>query len=547
MKKIAHHIAQWSGQVNWNLLIFLILALNVKLVVKVAAIALFAAINWKMLLDKKMYTQRFTWFYAAMILIGGFNALLLFAAVPPHYLITAATGIAFWSLCLLATFINYRFVEKTNTEKLHATLTTFFMLNVAITIGQLLATMYGSGSVNPFLFQGMHQKYFINTGDMMRGLTFDVCTTNALINAFGIVYFLKRNKMLAVLCCMFILLLTASNFTNLLMIAILLFLLLFQTTASQKSIAVVCLVMLTVFLARVSPQNNQYLREAFEKLSRSKKNITPATPDKTPIIEKPDSILSPDQRKEKIALLYFDSLLKDAKAKQSRHTIAATPTGTPSVITGSAKPSLPKADIHSQPYQRIRDTSSGQKELLDYAVKTIPAFGTSIENVKSRKMPGKLLALRQTVTYIKQHPLKLLTGAGIANFSSKLAFRATGLKVAGGYPAKFVYLHPDFLGNHLRLYLDYFSKDAELHSFTNSPNSVYDQLLAEYGLIGVACFLLFYLGYFIQQKTRRGYGLPLLLVLLGAFIAEYWFEQLSIVILFELLMLINKKESEQHA
>jgi hypothetical protein len=66
-------------------------------------------------------------------------------------------------------------------------------------------------------------------------------------------------------------------------------------------------------------------------------------------------------------------------------------------------------------------------------------------------------------------------------------------------------------------------------------------------LIGVGCFLLFYFGYFIKKKIRSGYGLPLLLVLLGAFIAEYWFEQLSIVILFELLMLINKKEAEQHA
>lgn len=546
MKPIINHTRQWASRINWSLLIFLVLVLNVKLVVKVAAIVLFAAINWKMFRDKKMYRQRFAWFYGAMVLIGGLNTLLLFTSVPANYLIAATTGIAFWILCLLAAFINYRFVEKTDTATLHTTVTTFFILNAVITLGQLLIIVYDSGSVNPFLFQGMNQKYFINTGDMMRGLTFDVCTTNALINAFGVVYFLKRNKMPAVLCCMFILLLTASNFTNILMIAILLFLLVFQTTANQKSIAVVCLVLLTIFMARVSPQNNQYLREAFHKIGGSKKVAIAAIPDKTPVTEKPDSILSPDQRKEKIALLHFDSVLKDAMNRQVQHPVTPQQ-GDQVAAVGLVKPSLPKADIHSKPYQRIRDTSSSQKELLDYAVKVIPAFGTKPETVKSRKMPGKLIALQQTVTYLKQHPLKLLTGAGIANFSSKLAFRATGLKVAGGYPAKFVYVHPDFLHNHLRLYLDYFSKDAELHSFTNSPNSVYDQLLGEYGLIGIGCFVLFYLGYFIQKKTRRGYGLPLLLVLLGAFIAEYWFEQLSIVILFELLMLINKKEPEQYA
>jgi hypothetical protein len=333
-----------------------------------------------------------------------------------------------------------------------------------------------------------------------------------------------------------VLLLTASNFTNLLVVAVLLYLMVFQTTASQKSIAVVCLALLAVFLARISPQNNQYLREAFGKLSGATNKTIPVVTDKTPLIEKPDSILSPDQQKEKIALLYFDSLLKAARARQQITTIAT-----------SVKPSLPKADIHSQPYQRIRDTGSGQKELLEYAIKTIPAFDTRQEDIKKRKMPGKTLALEQTTGFLKQHPFRLFLGAGMGNFSSKLAFRATGLKVAGGYPVNFLYVHPDFRNNHLRLYLDYFSKDAELHSFTNSPNSVYDQLLAEYGLTGIGFFLFFYVGYFIRKRIRTGYGFPLLLLLLGAFIAEYWFEQLSIVILFELLMLINKKETEHHA
>lgn len=545
MKTTNLHIIKWTARINWSLLIFLVLVLNVKLVVKVAAIILFALLNRKMFITKQLYRQKFTWFYAAMILIGGLNALLLFSSLPGNYIFAAATGIAFWFLCLLAGFINYWFTQQTSVDKLHTTITAFFGLNAIVTVFQLLMAIYDSGSTNPFLYQGMNQKYFINTGDMMRGITLDVCTTNALINGFGVVYFLKRNKMLMVLCCMVVLLLTASNFTNLLMIAILLYLLIFQTTANQKSVAVASLVMLTIFLARVSPQNNKYLNEAFEKISGNKTNQGPPITDKRPLIEKPDSLLTPDQQKEKIALLYFDSLLKITNEKrrlENANNIAQAIS-----ITGSSKPSLPKADIHSQPYQRIRDTGTGQKELLAYALKTIPAFTTNLETVKSRKMPGKLLALKQTTSFLKQHPLKLLTGAGIANFSSKLAFRATGLKVAGGYPAAFVYVHPDFLDNHLRLYLDYFSKDAELHSFTNSPNSVYDQLLAEYGLIGLACFVIFYLGYFLRKNSRKNYGLPLLLLLLGAFIAEYWFEQLSIVILFELLMLVNKKETAQHA
>jgi len=45
-----------------------------------------------------------------------------------------------------------------------------------------------------------------------------------------------------------------------------------------------------------------------------------------------------------------------------------------------------------------------------------------------------------------------------------------------------------------------------------------------------------------RLKEARSYGLPLLLLMAGAFFTEYWFEQLSVVVLFELLMLLNKPQ-----
>jgi hypothetical protein len=52
----------------------------------------------------------------------------------------------------------------------------------------------------------MYQKYFIGTGDHIRGITFDTSTTNAVLNAFGIVYFLLRKQMVMALLCMAVLL-----------------------------------------------------------------------------------------------------------------------------------------------------------------------------------------------------------------------------------------------------------------------------------------------------------------------------------------------------
>jgi len=60
------------------------------------------------------------------------------------------------------------------------------------------------------------------------------------------------------------------------------------------------------------------------------------------------------------------------------------------------------------------------------------------------------------------------------------------LRFTGGYPAKLVYVNPDFLKNHLDVYLNFFSRGANLHSLTNSPFSTYDQLFTEYGIVGLA-------------------------------------------------------------
>ena len=78
----------------------------------------------------------------------------------------------------------------------------------------------------------------------------------------------------------------------------------------------------------------------------------------------------------------------------------------------------------------------------------------------------------------------------------------------------------------------------------NSPNSVYGQIISEYGLIGFAAFILFYLGYFLKRLNHTGYALPVVMLMLGALAVDYWFEQLSIIIIFELIMLLHLKESK---
>ena len=527
--------------VNWPLFIFLLLVLDVKMAVKAVALLAFVIPARSVFLQQEFYRQRFTWFYAGLILIGLMN-LILFRFFSTPYLVVWLFGAGSWVMCIAAAGVCWWFVQHSDSKKIRSTLTLFFLVNAGCTFLQLLRIMLDAGALNPYTYQGMYQKYFINTGDLMRGITFDVSTTNAIINAFGLFFFLSRDRYFFAICCTAALALTGSNLVNLLLVMVFLFLFLFSSSRSQKSILVVCLVMIVTFLARVSPQNNQYAAGIYQKVFHLKPAEKTVVVNNTPLVNKADSLLSPAELKTKTALLYLDSL-STAQAKKRESPAMGTVAITPSTAVPE-KPSLPKDNIHSAPFQRKKDTTAYQRELIRVASLYFndPTDSTTAD-LKKNQGPGKWVALKESFRFMNQRRKQLLLGMGIGNFSSKLAFRATGLRMAGGFPERFTYMHPDFREHHFRLYFDYFASDAQLHSLVNSPNSTYDQLFTEYGLAGLALFFIFYARYFWQSAQRRTYGLPLFLLMLGILGIDYWFEQFSVMILFELLMLLNRKET----
>lgn len=217
----------------------------------------------------------------------------------------------------------------------------------------------------------------------------------------------------------------------------------------------------------------------------------------------------------------------------------------PADTVTSKKLLIPQHNIYNtQTYQEATNTTDIQHKLLAYinAHKTdLPLSGNA---AITEDLPGKIIALKQTILFLWQHPQKMVTGDGIGNFSSKIAFKATNFGLTGSYPAKYVYISRDFMANHLDIYLDFFSKKFGFHSVINSPNAVYFQLLGEYGLVGLIAFLIYYIGYFLKSSYKLSYGIPVLGLLLTVFFLEYWFEQLSIVVFIELMLLINIKETE---
>jgi hypothetical protein len=526
---------------DWKLLLFLVLFLDVKLAVKVVTIVIIYLLQPGFKFGFSLKNSRLPLFYPAVIGIAVIDLVLNHNYDTPNYLPVLLCGIGFWLICILAIHQVKLFVERNDTEVIHNTLLLFFVLNATFSLLNMAAIVWETHAWNPYLYQGQYQKYFISTGDFIKGITFDTSTTNAVINAFGVIYYLSRRQTAMTLVCLAVLLLTGSNFTNIILLGILGCMFIFNTTRYQKSVVVVCLMFVVVFMGKVSPQNNDYVMENIRKVLRLKKPVVVRVPDFImPIKLRPDSVLNPEERRQKIAALYVDSMdALMAKTGQKHDTLPKTV-----ILTQTGEIITPKPDINGPTYQWLRSTPPEQMQLVDFVnahKATLPISGKPYHESHT---PGKLQGLMQTGNYYKGHPAKVLGGMGIGNFSSKLAFRATGLRFTGGYPAKYAYINPLFMANHLDVYLNYFSKNPELHSLTNSPFSVYDQLLAEYGLPGLLAFALLYFGFFARHYKTLSYGIPLLLFVGAVFFIDYWFEQLSVIVLFELMMFLNIKEGE---
>ena len=529
------------GRIDWKLLVFLLLFLNVKMVIKLIAIIIIYILQPDLRFGFRFKNSRLPLFYIIVIVISVFNLIIPQLFTNLHYDLVFITGISFWTLSILAIHQIKLSVDKNDTETIHQTLLYFFLINIIISLIMYAGIIWETGTINPFQYQGEFEKYFMSTGDYIKGVTVDTSTTNAIINAFGVFYFLQRKNVICCLLCMIVLLLTGSNIINIIFCLVLIYVFIFQSTKDQKSVLIVCAMFLVIFLAKISPQNKNYLAENYTKYFEHSNPTIQSEKSTDKLIQK-NAVLTEDDIKQKIAREILDSINNINSQKTHYKIIGNIKPSLVSQIT--AKPEIPVPNNNFLIFQYKDDTTATQRKLLQYIAinkSTLPLSGK--ENSVAVKYPGKIIAFKQTENYFCQNPSKIITGAGIGNFSSKLAFRSTALNIAGGYPEKYSYLNNDFKINHWDLYLYYFSKHDRIHSLVNSPFSIYDQLLTEYGLLGLLSFFIFYISFFARNLKYLTYGIPVLLIMMGAFFIDYWFEQLSVVIVFELLLLLNIKET----
>jgi hypothetical protein len=491
MKK-EHLISFLKQKIDLPLLLFLVFFFDVKIVVKLIALVFIILYDRNRDFGLSWKRSRLPLFYFLIIVVELLKYVAVTRNYSLNYLLVFSMGILQWGMCLLAIHHVKLGVDRNTPEKMHNTIRAFFGINALVSFFFLALLIFHPAWLT-YWGHGTDLTFFHpSAGDAIIGVCFDASSVNATLNCLGLLYFLYKGDLRFALVCIVILALCTSNVAFLFTICALLLMILTVRQKRLRKHAILATLLLGVTYTVISPSNRIYLRTYFTQLYILNKNPELIDSAKATTVRR-DTLYAVDKGRLTSAA---DNLLHFSYA-DTKHGAENT------------------ADSSSYP----------QVSAKDYLTK-----------------PGKFISFLQTGLYLISSPGHLVFGSGVGNFSSKLAFRASGVRALGSYPAKYTYTAPEFRFNHLKTYLFYNNMEASKHSVVNYPYSVYNQLLGEYGLVGGLLFAVFYLGYFLVRRDRLSYGRYMLVVLLGFFAAEYWFEFFSLIVLFELFMLLNIKE-----
>lgn len=192
---------------------------------------------------------------------------------------------------------------------------------------------------------------------------------------------------------------------------------------------------------------------------------------------------------------------------------------------------------------------AGVVVLLFLFIQFNPKNAQYVERILSNKIhsktdpPRKLVSFGQTYESWTKSPDHFLFGVGGGKFSSRSAFITAG-EYVGWFPQSLVYISEDFKENHFPLWNKKILSIPYKDGTSNQPFSFYNKIIGEYGLIGLSLFVI-YLLTAIKNYKKLSYGRLIFILMFPFFLLDYWFEYFSVIIFFELFLLLNIKSKTQ--
>lgn len=505
-----NRIYRYISNIDVVFLIFLLLITNVSLIMKLVGVVFILCLRFK----SEIKIKTLPLFYPFVIILIAVQLGVYYKSLSVNYLLLACFGMVMWTLSSIILFQIKNGIFISGIQKIENTIVIFFIINALFSLYNLVSIMFKIQNINPYNAPGMDLYYGMSTGDHIFGVFKDTSTTNSCINVLGFVYFLFQRKIWLSLVCLVVVLITTSNINIAILMLSFLIIFTYRSSKLTKTLIVCFIGVIITFFVRVSPSNLKYFA--------NKLHIPYEVPPQT--INEGFKIATNNEQKNQ-ALTEADAKSLEIYKEIYSHKI-----------------SLEKA--REQKKNAIDSVFIKQQSTVSYRLINFSnrVYGDSIEcdsKYCENRLSGKLLSFQESINYCTSNITRFLFGAGVGNFSSKLAFKASGIGVFGNYPKKYQYISNDFKNNHLQILTFYFLQSPDKHSATNTPYSVFNQLVGEYGIIGLLLFLFFYIFYFLKRYSSLSYGRILLPIMLFFLFTDYWFENISVVAIFELLMLLD--------
>ena len=500
------------------LLLFILLVTNYRISLKITALAVIYIYRPNF----KFKKSGIVYFYFGIIVLGIVNLLFISNDLSYAHCMVVISGCLIWTACLLTYHQVKLAIEKSTTIQLLNTLKLLVLINFVISVFDIVKIMLITHTLNPYA-QICPPPYGISSGDLIGGIYGGMHLVNMIVSSMMLFLFIYQKNFLFSLFSILPFLLTGSNFGTLVIIITLLYILISQKNKVIKHYVLFILSIAVVFYAKVTPDNLSYLTKSLTKVSQQARNIPIENIDPLPndnFVKSPEDIKN-EKIHNYIAYKHGYYVLKDS--------------------------------VYFLKQTYLRNQKRDYKTMMDYthyikdSIKTSKLKDKRFEYGKLKsfdfdKKSGKLISFTQTKNYLLTDWKCLMLGAGIGSFSSRLAFITSGIvddsRVLMAIPK---YENPLFTENHKAIFKYLLFLEDDYHSVTNLPFSWYNELFAEYGVIGAFLFFTFYCGFFLKKIKYLTFGKLLFAIMFAFFFFDYWYQRLSVMVLFELLILLDVK------
>lgn len=506
-------------KVDWILLLFLIGATNVKLYIKLAAVLIY--ILYFLYRKYRLNSlQSVHWFYILMPLVGIIGALLHDSFSDEDYLQAYFFGSVYWLLGAIISYLIYITIKNEPWGVIHKTIKFFFLANALISLGELGRMMIDSGNIMPYWDWGPDMYYGGATGDHILGITGNISVANAMVTALGGLYFIFTKELRWALLCIAISMLCTSNVTIVFTLATLLLIVVFYKDRKSKKYALYAFILSAGMYPVLTYDNIQYFETVYNEDIKYKEYT-----------EEELKTLHKITGKEWKPVTDYEITAQIFKKNNSNYYKV--------ILSDTFQVSLKNELQYLKLYNRLKPDKKTSLYPSDDIKKIIEKWYT----LKHEEMPLvtyhnpiKIYTFNQTVNYLLSSPRNVIAGAGTGNFSSKQAIKTTGLGFQGDYPVQDLYASRSFMEYHMYTLLYVLALPASEHSIINMPNSIFNQIAGEYGIIGISLFMLLYVGYFLNNRKKIDGGWYIFFFVLLCLGFEYWFEMMSLTVILELII-----------